>query len=337
MTRTLLSLCLCVATSGVGSLDGPAPAQNTPALWADLEPGSHAVGFQQMGAGRTVSVWYPTSGGGAAMMLRDYYGEDAAARYRKFLSGAGISSDGVDAMFGAAMAARRGAEPLAGPFPVILIGQGNAQEAADQAVLAEYLTSHGYLVATTSSPMATRPMASEAEVGPFAERQARELQDALNLLGARPAADVSRTAAVGHSFGARAALLLAMRDSRVRAIVSLDGGIGTATAIDSFTKAESFDRPKATAPILHYYERLDAFMTPDFTLLESLPAPLTAVQVTGMHHMHFTTLGFVAAMIPEFAAATGADADVRASAVRVARGTLAFVREKLGVGAERDF
>jgi pimeloyl-ACP methyl ester carboxylesterase len=38
-----------------------------------------------------------------------------------------------------------------------------------------------------------------------------------------------RMGVVGHSFGARAALLLAMLDPQVAAVVSLDGGIGTAS------------------------------------------------------------------------------------------------------------
>jgi dienelactone hydrolase len=276
-----------------------------------------------------VSVWYPAGDGGAAMTLRDYYDEPAASSYAGFLAGAGFRASDIDAMFGAAMAARRNAPRLDGPFPVILIAQGNAQAAADQAVLAEYLASHGYVVATTPSPMIAMPMTREDEVGPFAERQAVDLLDALTLLATWPSANLSRVGVVGHSFGARAALLVAMRDARVRALVSLDGGIGTATASASFMSAPSFDASKAEAPILHFYERLDAFMTPDFTMLERFPALVTTDEVTGMHHIHFTTLGFVAAMLPEFAKTTGAGHDERASIARVAKGTLEFLRKQM--------
>jgi predicted dienelactone hydrolase len=126
-----------------------APTQSGPAIWAGLAPGAHGVGFQTAGPAGSVSVWYPAGDGGAAMTLRDYYDEPAASSYAGFLAGAGFRASDVDAMFDAAMAARRNAPRLDGPFPVILIAQGNAQAAADQAVLAEYLASHGYVVATT--------------------------------------------------------------------------------------------------------------------------------------------------------------------------------------------
>ena len=60
-----------------------------------------------------------------------------------------------------------------------------------------------------------------------------------------------RIGVVAHSFGARGALLLSMRDPRVAALVSLDGGIGTATGRASFEVLPSYHAGAATAPILH--------------------------------------------------------------------------------------
>ncbi len=57
--------------------------------------------------------------------------------------------------------------------------QGNQEGAIDQAVVAEYLASHGYLVVTTPSPMRRTPMQADSEVGRAAERQALELGRAL--------------------------------------------------------------------------------------------------------------------------------------------------------------
>jgi pimeloyl-ACP methyl ester carboxylesterase len=192
-------------------------------------------------------------------------------------------------------------------------------------VLAEYLASHGYFVVATPSPMVRTPMTGESQVAEFAERQARELEEALHLVGRScPTADLSRVGIVGHSFGARAALLLAMRNRWVRALVSLDGGIGTATASGTFRRAPSFDTTKAVAPILHYFERLDPFMAPDFEILNGLPATVTTREVADMHHVHFTTLGFIAAMVPEVAVLTGAGKGIDQSLQRVARGALDF-------------
>ena len=46
------------------------------------------------------------------------------------------------------------------------VAQGNAQTVQDQAHLAEYLASYGYVVATTPSPMLiTGPLTDESQVG----------------------------------------------------------------------------------------------------------------------------------------------------------------------------
>jgi pimeloyl-ACP methyl ester carboxylesterase len=90
---------------------------------------------------------------------------------------------------------------------------------------------------------------------------------------------------VAHSFGARAALLLAMLDPQVAAVVSLDGGIGTATGRASLEALPFYRAAAVRAPILHFYEELDEFMAPDFGLLHSLTAAdRWLVSVPAMHH-----------------------------------------------------
>jgi len=304
---------------------GPA----APALWAGLGRGSYAVGFAVAEADSvTVSIWYPARPRGTPLRLNEL--ESAGAGLSSFMEQHGIPRSAAERYAGAPLLARRDAMARRGRFPVILIAQGNQQGAIDQAVLAEYLASHGYVVATTPSPMRRAPMTADSQVGPSAERQARDLEQALAVVGRRPAADLRRVGVLGHSFGARAALLLAMREPRVAALVSLDGGIGTATAMESFRRAPSFDTTRARAPILHFYEELDDFMHPDFALLRSLPArDLVLERVTGMHHIHFATLGFGAATIPEMAVATRADAQEPESLRHVAERTLAYFREYL--------
>ena len=57
------------------------------------------------------------------------------------------------------MHVRRDATPLQRAFPLVLIAQGNRQDAPDQAVLSEFLASHGYVVASEL----TRALAIAAE------------------------------------------------------------------------------------------------------------------------------------------------------------------------------
>ncbi|WNG34833.1 hypothetical protein F0U61_15120 [Archangium violaceum] len=98
---------------------------------------------------------------------------------------------------------------------------------------------------------------------------------------------------VAHSFGARSALLLAMRDPDDAALVSLDGGIGGKAGKGFFLeRTRNFDPTKATLPLLHLYEVGDRFMVPDHELIRSLArANRWLVKVDGMRHVHFTSTG----------------------------------------------
>lgn len=297
-------------------------AAPTPVMWAGLPAGSHRVGFRRLATG--AFAWYPALRGGTAMTMRSYLGSSAEG-FAGFLKSAKVPDAAAARYIDAPLAAHRDAPLASGHFPVVALAQGNAETAADQAVLGEFIASHGFIVVTTDSPMIATPMSSEAEVGPLAEQQAGDLRRAVDFVSKWPSANAQVRFAIGHSFGARASLLMSMRDPSIRSVVSLDGGIGTATAADSFRKAPSFDASKATAPILHFYEELDTFMKPDFTLLQSLPAHATLTALPGMHHSHFTSIGFGAATIPELAAVTQAGSEIGESLRRMGRDLLAFL------------
>jgi dienelactone hydrolase len=258
--------------------------------------------------------------------VRDYLG-DGAGEFAGFLASAGVAAPVATTLLGAALHGSAGAAARPGAFPLVLVAQGNGQDAIDQVVLCEFLASRGYVVVTVPSPMRATPMTDHDEVGRFAERQATDLLGAIHLAAAAgTGADTTRVGVVGHSFGARAALLVAMRNPRVRALVSLDGGIGTATAIDPFRRAPSFDPAAALPPLLHLFEELDAFMTPEFSLLRSLRFRSLALEPTReMHHVHFTTWGFAAAALPEIAALTGSTVGTSGSVRLVSRRTVEFL------------
>jgi dienelactone hydrolase len=258
------------------------------------------------------------------MSMRAYLGTGADA-FVAFLRSASLPDAAITRFLDGPLEARQDATPARGSFPIIALAQGNGQTAADQAVLGEFMASHGYLVVTTASPMIATPMTAEEQVPRFAEQQADDLGRGMDSVSRWPSARSTVRFAIGHSFGARPALLLAMRDPRIRGVVSLDGGIGSATARAPFMTAKSFNAAKATAPVLHFYEELDAFMTPDMTLLKSLSGVVTLTLLPGMRHSHFTTFGFGAAVIPEMAKVTQAGPEIRDSLMQMARETLAFL------------
>jgi dienelactone hydrolase len=269
-----------------------------------------------------LTVWYPGLATSAAAPLTygDYFdlaagdrgaASDSARRaaragFAGFLAAHGMSDSGA-ALFATPMRAVPGVRGTGARLPLVVIVQGNGQSAGDQSALAERLAAAGYVVATMPSyTRISRPPESEGEIGAGAEEQADDIAFVVAAARRRPDVDSTRVALVAHSLGARGALLYAMR-APVRALVSLDGGIGTATARAAMEGAPSFHPAGFRTPILHVYETLDAFMTPEFTLLRELPAsPVTLAHAPAMHHHHFTVLGALGSRVPGLAAATAA-------------------------------
>jgi dienelactone hydrolase len=344
MNRPLLILWLALAGTALYAQQpkptaGPFPVGFTHLAIADSSRPTPS------GVPRTldIGIWYPSqASGGSHLTYRDYFlltpppqdsiaPANAARRelagFAAFLASRGADSAAVARWLDAPMLASSNPKAAAGSFPLILVAQGNEQTIHDQAPLCEYLASHGLVVGSVPSPMRiSGPLTDEAHSGARAQEQAQDLTTVLTILARRPGADPARVGVVGHSFGARAALLLAMHDRRIGALVSLDGGIGTATGRSSLEHAPWFDAPAARAPILHLYERLDPFMAPDFGLLRSLGwSDRWLVEVPAMHHHQFASLGAVGTTQPALAPALGGSDRTAAAYVAVVETTLGFL------------
>lgn len=334
------------------SLFAAAPA--VPPLWLDLKPGNYKVGFETMnvkGDGKQLHplplrVWYPASkDDGKAMTFRDYIlvDQNDTAGLENALKAAGVSPKTTSDLLTAPVFARQGAKAVQRPFHVVLVAQGNGHLTADQAVLAEYIASYGFVVVTMPSITYFKgETKSDADVAARAKEQAADIDRAALALQVDETRDVT---VIGHSFGARAALyyaaLFRSAGSRttmvqgtvntsvqstqpLRAVISLDGGIGTATAPSSM---DSIREARYTAPILHLYETTEDFMKPDFTFLRALRSPrLFLEEVPGLRHTHFTSMGFASALFPEIAKATKAPQDVTQQVSAVASRVLQFIR-----------
>jgi dienelactone hydrolase len=316
--------------SATVTVDPLSPQDPGPALWAGLTPGPYRVGYQRLTPDSTVvHTWYPTSATGAPLRFRDYLG-DGAEQLASFLGNTGTSQATVDSLFASSLYAVPSPRSIGRPFPLVLIAQGNSHDVIDQVILCEYLASQGFVVAATPSPMVRSPIEREEQVGTFAETQAAELAATIGAIATTLPVDTEHVGVVGHSFGARAALLLAMQNRRVKAIVSLDGGIGTSTAAESFRRAPSFRADAPLPPLLHFFEELDAFVAPDFAMLKSLRSSELLLEPTeAMHHVHFTTYGFAAALFPDLARATRATPTTGKAVTRVAELTANFLRRSL--------
>src|SRR5512132_4023692 len=116
-------------------------------LWTLLSPGPHAVGYVHVGtAGAPLDLWFPAEAAALPMTFADYLSRPK--EMRRWLEQTGIAEDAAAAFLGAPMLATRDAEPMREPHPLVLIAHGNGQDAAEQAVLAEYVASYGFVVAS---------------------------------------------------------------------------------------------------------------------------------------------------------------------------------------------
>jgi hypothetical protein len=105
-----------------------------------LDPGPHRVGFRTEG---TTTAWYPAGSKGETLRFRDYAG-DTLDDADKFLHGQKMGDQAIVDLFDMPMMATRNARPDGKRYPLVVVNGA----VLDHALVAEYLASHGFVVAT---------------------------------------------------------------------------------------------------------------------------------------------------------------------------------------------
>lgn len=172
-----------------------------------------------------------------AIALSEYISESGPQRARQALDGA--------------MRARRDAPALNGKFPVVIYAPSISAPAAENADLCEYLASHGYIViASPSVGPRSREMPSTLE---GAETGAADIAFLVAYAHTLPHADASRIGVAGYSWGGLSNVLAAARDSRIKALVNLDGLV---RYYPELIAAAKYATPEAmTTPMLYVAAR----------------------------------------------------------------------------------
>lgn len=123
----------------------------------------------------------------------------------------------------AAMRARRDAAPAPGKFPVLIYAPSFSATAFENADLCEYLASQGYLVISSASMgLRSRGMTDNLE---GIEAQAADIAFLISFAHTLPQADVRKFAVAGFSWGGISNVFAAAKDSRIKALVNLDGSV----------------------------------------------------------------------------------------------------------------
>lgn len=316
IVRTVLLGAALLAVPGGGE------AQGWP-LWHTLEGGAYETGFRRVwsedgsrvwprsGAIDSVSgpvsrpvrvdVWYPavTCAGGARMRVRDYLEMDApAARYDDLVflthrwneySYRGLAGDSAsfDRLMASGTAACADARPSPGRFPLVVYSAGWFNRSPDNTVLAEYLASHGFVVAAlpqVNPGLWTWDFRSEAHA---VENQIRDMEVAIAVLRDADGVDRRGIAALGYSTGGDVALLLQGRNPLIDAVVGMDAswslGPGNDVAESDFFRPESHD-----VPVLVARRPVEDGAAADAVLSTLTAAPRIVVEIAGGDHGTFS-------------------------------------------------
>ena len=117
----------------------------------------------------------------------------------------------------------RDAKPAKGQYPVLIYAPSDSSVSWENADLCEYLASYGYVVlASPSMGGSTRGMTDDLD---GINAQARDISFLITYARSLPDTDLSEVAVVTWSWGGVSSLVASARDSRVDALVEMDGSM----------------------------------------------------------------------------------------------------------------
>jgi pimeloyl-ACP methyl ester carboxylesterase len=207
----------------------------------------HAVQGERARPVRTL-VWYPAINGGKPVTYGAYvdlattevtFGAPETTRPPTAQSWIakrwyGLSAAKLEQEVSRPMWAVRDAQPASGKFPVVIYAPSFGASAHESADLCEFLASHGYVVLSSPSVGArSRDMTHDLE---GVEAQASDIGFLISYARSLPQSDTDHVGVVGYSWGGMANVLSAARDSRIGALVSLDGSVRYFPALVSSAK-----------------------------------------------------------------------------------------------------
>jgi dienelactone hydrolase len=182
-------------------------------------------------------VWYPSEKGGQSVKFDDYlklvgwetdFERSPKEQTRMVDAWLEMVTDGkrdgqVESERRKPMWAVRDAVPKAGKFPVVIYAVSVNNTAFENADIAEFLASHGYIVIAAPTIGLTGRYIKKDLM--HAELQAADIRFLIDYARTLPQADMTRVAAAGFSWGGLSNILAAAKDGRIKALVCIDGAV----------------------------------------------------------------------------------------------------------------
>lgn len=182
-------------------------------------------------------IWYPAQQGGQGVRFGDYLQlvgwetdpeRSPKDKVRTVDAWLKMVTDGkrqaqVEAERQKRMWAVRDAAPITGKFPVVINAPSINNTAFENADIAEFLASHGYIViAAPTVGLTGRSIKKDLK---HAQLQADDIRFLIDYARTLPQADMTRVAAAGFSWGGLSNVLAAAKDERIKALVCIDGAV----------------------------------------------------------------------------------------------------------------
>lgn len=340
-------------------------------FWGDLKPGSYHVGFQviekydfgrpykrkqdfegkQLSGERArpmqINVWYPANESkGAPLTLADYVHLAATEDFSKlseetktqsekrFLQSRwlqGAPEDKLRALLTKHTAAANGADHAEGRFPLIILANSSGLSSPfSHFVLAEYLASNGYIVASSPARGAQSPALSSRE----SSVQMQDLQFILGTLHDYPNLNRDKLALIGFGLGGLSTALLAMHNSDVDAMVSLDSILANRFGYSLIFQNSLYKPNQLTIPILHITSQQTTEDT-DYAFFKATRfAPAQYVKLKGLTSADFSSIGMLKSMVPLPAPKEGQHPDFKTGYQTIALYVNHFMNANLNQNAE---
>ena len=202
--------------------------------------------------------------------------------------------------FGVPLWALWDSQPAKGRYPVLIYAPSDSSVSWENADVCEYLASHGYVVlASPSMGASTRDMTDDLD---GIDTQARDISFLISYAKTLPDADLSEVAVVSWSWGGSSSLFAAARDTRINALVSMDGSMRYYPGL--LKMAEDVHPERMTIPLLFftredpnlledidsYHDGLSADVMGSSVLNAWIHGDLLTVNMLGMAHTQFSSM-----------------------------------------------
>lgn len=250
-------------------------------------------------------IWYPTEKGGRGISYGDYlelvgwetdFDGSPQEQTRTVDAWLQMVTDGkrkkqVESERRRIMWAVRDAVPKAGKYPVVIYAPSINNTTFENADIAEFLASHGYIViAAPTIGETSRWIKKDLK---HAELQAADIRFLIDYARTLPQADMTRVAVAGFSWGGLSNVLAAAKDERIKALVCLDGAVRYFNSI--MTQASYAVPEKLRTPLL-FLAQTPASMESNIRYKEDMSgsfmsrmsnADVYLLTMYPMEHVHF--------------------------------------------------